>query len=332
VSSRQGRRRRGREVNGILLLDKPVGYSSNQALQSAKRLFNANKAGHTGNLDMLATGLLPLCFGHATKVCQFLLDADKHYLSEFTFGRRTSTGDAEGETISERPTVGLDAAHVSAAMRRFLGVIEQVPPMHSALKKNGQPLYKLARQGLEVERSKRQVRIDNFTLEHFSDQQATVDISCSKGTYVRTLAEDVGESLGCGAFVSALRRTGAGPYQIGEALDLETLGKISQQGGFEALDALLLPIDSALKHLPELHLTAASASCIEQGQAVTVNAAQAFGNVRLYDSRGDFVGVGEILADGRVEPRRLLRTHATERQRESAPEEHKFLVAHQGRG
>ncbi|MEQ8660434.1 MAG: tRNA pseudouridine(55) synthase TruB, partial [Gammaproteobacteria bacterium] len=196
------RKPRGREVNGILLLDKPIGISSNQALQHAKTIFQARKAGHTGNLDVQASGLLPICFGEATKVCQYLLDADKHYVSEFTFGRRTSTGDSEGETLAEASAAHLDAAAVSTAMSGFTGSIEQMPPMHSAIKRNGQPLYKLAHQGIEVARELRRVRIDRFELLSFECPRAIVSIHCSKGTYVRTLAEDVGAVLGCGAYVS----------------------------------------------------------------------------------------------------------------------------------
>jgi tRNA pseudouridine55 synthase len=317
MGSGTGRKQRGRQVNGILLLDKPVGISSNQALQSAKRLFDANKAGHTGNLDVLASGLLPVCFGQATKVCQFLLDADKHYRAEFTFGIRTTTGDAEGEIVSERSSAGLQASSIEAAMTTFSGVIEQIPPMYSALKRAGQPLYKLARQGLEVAREKRQVRIDHFSLHSFAAQQAVVDIRCSKGTYVRTLAEDLGEALGCGAFVSALRREGAGPYRIEQAFGLDVLGRILEEGEFAALDGLLMPIDSALQGLPQVQLSADRTHYVEQGQAVVVVHAPTEGLCRLYDDNKQFIGVGAFRDDGRVSLRRLLRTQTSESQQES---------------
>ncbi len=318
MSGRQGgRRRRGRDVNGILLLDKPVGISSNQALQRAKRLFQAAKAGHTGNLDVLASGLLPVCFGESTKVCQFLLDADKHYVSEFTFGRRTSTGDAEGETLETAPVDALDAAAVSAAMGAFRGEIEQLPPMHSALKRDGTPLYKLAHRGIEVERERRRVRIHRFELLSFSEARAVVDIRCSKGTYVRTLAEDLGEVLGCGAYVSGLRREGAGPFERRAAVDLETLAERLEAGGLAALDALLLPSDSALRSLPRLQLGIEAAHYLERGQAVLAPGAPRAGLLRLYDAGQRFLGVGEALGDGRVAPRRLFRAQATETQEKS---------------
>lgn len=317
--SRQTRRRsRGREVNGILLLDKPAGLSSNQALQRAKRLFDARKAGHTGNLDVLATGLLPVCFGSATKVCQFLLDADKQYRAEFTFGRRTATGDAEGEVLAERPVGALDAARVAHAMRAFSGWIDQVPPMHSALKRDGQPLYKLAQRGIVVDRAARRVRIDTYELVSFTSPVAVVDITCSKGTYVRTLAEDLGAALGCGAYMSALRRRAAGPYRLAEAWTLEALTAQAEAGGYAALDALLLAEDSALGHLVATTLSAEGTHYLRQGQAVRpVGMVPVPGLVRVYGDSGVFLGVGEALADGRIAPRRLFHVHAPETQGES---------------
>jgi len=313
---RNARRPRGRDVNGILLLDKPLGISSNQALQRAKAIFQARKAGHTGNLDVQASGLLPVCFGEATKVCQYLLDADKHYVSEFTFGQRTSTGDSEGEVLEQAPADHLEAAVVSAAMAGFSGWIEQLPPMHSAIKRNGQPLYKLAHQGIEVERDLRRVRIDRFELLQFEAPRAIVSIHCSKGTYVRTLAEDLGAALGCGAFVSALRREGAGPFRLDAGFTLEAL-EARAAGGAEQLDALLLPLDQALAHLPAVTLTEDAAYYLLKGQAVLVPRAPRDGLLRLYDVAGRFLGVGETQADGRVGPRRLFRAQASESQGES---------------
>lgn len=303
----RARKRRGRPVNGILLLDKPIGISSNAALQRAKRQFDAAKAGHTGNLDMLATGLLPVCFGEATKVCQFLLDADKRYRAEFTLGARTTTGDAEGEVISRRPTEGLDRAAVEAAVARFLGPIEQLPPMHSALKHQGQPLYKLAHQGIEVERQKRTVTIHAYEVVGFELPRVEVLVTCSKGTYVRTLAEDLGEMLGCGAHVSALRRERVGPYELADAWTLERLEWLAQRGQAE-LDRSLLPMDGALDLMPQVGLTAEMSYYLERGHPVLVPKAPTGGLLRLYDDLGRFLGVGEVLADGRVAPRRLFRS------------------------
>ncbi|MGE0485745.1 MAG: tRNA pseudouridine(55) synthase TruB [Gammaproteobacteria bacterium] len=311
-----GRRARGRDISGILLLDKPFGLSSNQALQRVKRLFDARKAGHTGNLDVLATGLLPICFGEATKVCQFLLDADKRYCADITFGQRTATGDAEGEVVAVRPTEGLDEATVRRAMEAFSGWIEQMPPMHSAIKQNGQPLYKLAHRGIEVAREVRRVRIDRFELQRFERPLAEVAIECSKGTYVRTLAEDLGEVLGCGGYVSALRRDGAGPYRLADAYTVEGLEQRLADGGHAALDALLLDQDTALEHLPRTELGDDAAWYFGRGQAVQATSAPRDGLLRIYDAAGHFLGVGEVLDDGRVSPRRLFHQQAPESQGE----------------
>lgn len=298
-------------LNGILLLDKPLGVSSNAALQSAKRLFGAAKAGHTGNLDVQASGLLPVCFGEATKVCQFLLDADKRYVSEFTLGRRTTTGDSEGETVYERATDTVTRAAIEDAIVGFCGPIEQLPPMHSALKHKGQPLYKLAHQGIEVERQKRTVIIHAFDVLAFDNPRLEVAVTCSKGTYIRTLAEDIGELLGCGGFVSRLRRERVGPYDIAEAWTLERLEGLAQRSEAE-LDRSLLPIDGALELMPRVCLSAESSFYLERGHAVLIPKAPTAGLLRLYDDGGRFIGVGEVLADGRVAPRRLFRLQGAE--------------------
>lgn len=303
------RRRRGRLVDGILLLDKPAGISSNQALQRARRLFDAAKAGHTGNLDVQATGLLPVCFGEATKVCQFLLDADKRYAASFRLGERTSTGDVEGEVLESRPVAGVGRADIEREAQGFTGTIAQVPPMHSAIKRNGQPLYKLAHQGIEVERDSRTVHIHRFVVTGWASPVAAVEVDCSKGTYIRTLAEDLGERLGCGAHVSALRRTGAGPFDLADALTLPQIEALAEQGT-SALDETLLPLDSALEALPRVALTEDATYYVTQGQAVLVPRAPTSGLLRLYDARERFVGVGEIIDDGRVAPRRLFRRPA----------------------
>ncbi len=306
------RRRQGRDVNGILLLDKPRGLSSNEVLQRAKRTFDAMKAGHTGNLDVQASGLLPICFGEATKVCQFLLEADKRYISEFTLGQRTTTGDCEGEVTSTRPTSGLTLAAVEAAVAGFRGQISQIPPMHSALKRNGQPLYKLAHQGIEVERESRQVTIHAFDVLSFENPRLVVDVRCSKGTYIRTLAEDLGEALGCGGFVSALRREQAGPYLLSAASSFDNLDECGAAGP-AALDALLLPVDSALGGMPRVELSDDAVFYFARGQAVQVVAETSRqGLLRLYDASARFIGVGEMMGDGRIAPRRLFRPQPVE--------------------
>ena len=306
-----GRRRRGRPVNGILVLDKPAGDSSNRALQVAKRLYGAAKAGHTGSLDPLATGVLPLCFGEATKFSQYLLDADKGYQSTFVLGRETDTADAEGETLAESSAAAVTQAQVEAAMADLRGAIEQLPPMYSALKQNGQPLYKLARQGIEVERKPRPVVISTFELSAFrGGEQAEVDvvIECSKGTYVRTLAQDLGRALGCGAHVGALRRTRSGPFTLADSVTLATLSALKDNDQLAQMDELLLPADAALGGLPLVTLSESGGFYLRQGQPVLVPNAPCSGMVRVALQDGEFLGVAEILDDGRVAPRRLIVT------------------------
>ncbi len=299
-------RKDGRDVNGILLLDKPLGASSNQALQRVKYLYRARKAGHTGSLDPLATGLLPLCFGAATKVSAFLLDADKHYRVRVKLGETTTTADAEGEVVKRAPVVGVDSDKVLAALSRFTGTIEQLPPMYSAVKHQGERLYKLARQGVEVERMPRQVQIYRLELVGIDLPEIEFEVHCSKGTYVRTLAEDIGNRLGCGGHVSALRRTGVGPYGEAEAR-LISMHEVeaAAEGGAGELDGLLLPLESALDRWPEVRLSADAAFYLRQGQAVLVPQAPTEGWVRLYGPSGELLGMGAILDDGRVQPRRL---------------------------
>ena len=300
------RRQRGRNVNGILLLDKPPGLSSNQALQRVKRLFDAAKAGHTGSLDPLATGLLPLCLGYTTKFSAFLLDADKRYRVRIRLGETTETADAEGEVIATAPTDAITEEQVRAVVAEFVGTIEQLPPMYSAVKHEGQRLYKLAREGKEVERTPRQIQIHAIDVLDLPLPDLICDVHCSKGTYVRTLAEDIGQRLGCGAYVAELRRTGVGPYVEGETAFV-TMDQVEAAAelGHEALDAMLLPLDSALGHCPAVKLSADAAFYLAQGQPVMVPKAPTEGLVRLYDSVGAFVGVGEILEDGKIQPKRL---------------------------
>ena len=300
-------RKQGRDVNGILLLDKPLGATSNQALQRVKRLFQARKAGHTGSLDPLATGLLPVCFGAATKVSGFLLDADKVYRVRVKLGETTTTADAEGEVVQTATTAGIERAAVTAVLARFMGPIEQMPPMYSAVKHQGERLYKLARQGIEVERAPRRVTIYRMELIDFDLPEIEINVHCSKGTYVRTLAEDIGAALGCGAHVSALRRTGAGPYREPEVA-LVTMAQVESaaEQGAAQLDALLQPLESALDRWPSVRLAADAAFYLRQGQPVLVPQAPTEGWVRLYGPSGEFLGMGSILDDGRVQPRRLL--------------------------
>ncbi|CAK0763669.1 tRNA pseudouridine(55) synthase [Gammaproteobacteria bacterium] len=308
---------RGRDVHGILLLDKPIGLTSNAALQEVKRLYRARKAGHTGSLDPLASGMLPLCLGEATKISGFLLDADKRYWAEFRLGVTTTTGDAHGEVLKTRPVGALDTDTVRAALARYTGQIEQIPPMHSAIKVQGRPLYTLAHQGITIERAARTITVYDFTLLSMEEERCTVHIHCSKGTYIRTLAEDVGEVLGVGAHVSALRRLAVGPFTNPEStVTMERLRAAGEEGD-AALESLLLPMDSALGQWPAVTLTSDSAFYMRQGQPVLVPRAPTSGLVRLYvrgktpggAGEGEvapFVGVGEVMDDGRIAPRRLI--------------------------
>jgi len=302
------RRQRGRRVDGILTLDKPEGITSNRALQQVKHLFQAQKAGHTGSLDELATGLLPICLGEATKVSAYLLDADKIYRATCRLGMTTNTADAMGETLNERPVPTLDRARIETALSPFRGAIEQVPPMHSALKHQGKRLYELAREGIEVERQPRPITIHSLELADFGDDWITIDVHCSKGTYIRTLAEDIGEQLGCGAHVSALRRLGAGPFRAEQMVTMAQLEAASAEAGMTALDGYLQPAAMALTDYPALALTDTLAYYLRQGQPVLVPNAPTSGLLRLYDDGEQFMGIGEVLDDGRIGPRRLFRT------------------------
>jgi len=301
-----GRRRvRGRPVDGILLLDKPRGITSNDALQQVKRLYFAQKAGHTGSLDPLADGLLPVCLGNATKLSAFLLDADKRYWVRVRLGEKTTTQDAEGEVVETRPAGHITEADVRAVLPRFLGEIEQLPPMYSAVKHEGQRLYKLAREGKEVERTPRRITIHHLALTAFESPEFEMEVHCSKGTYVRTLAEDMGEALGCGAHVVGLRRTGVGPYSADDMITLDRL-KAMHAEDRKSLDRLLLPIDSALGNWPAVNLNEDAAYYLKMGQPVLVPKSPTAGWVRLYDADQRFIGVGEVEEDGRIAPRRLM--------------------------
>ena len=294
-----------RDIDGVVLLDKPAGLTSNQALQRVKRLLKARKAGHTGSLDPLATGLLPLCFGEATKISAYLLEADKHYRTVARLGQRTDTADAEGEVIETRPVRAYTDAEIEAVLARFRGPIEQIPPMYSAVKQDGRRLYELARQGREVERPPRAVVIHALQLLGRDDAQLELDVRCSKGTYIRTLVEDIGEALGCGAHVAKLRRLGVAPYDEPEMVTLEQLEAAAEQGP-QALDGFLMPVASALAHWPRVVLDADGAHYLRLGQALQVPGAPAGGLLVLLGPQEEFIGIGQILDDGRVGPKRLI--------------------------
>ncbi len=309
------RRNRGRLIDGVLLLDKPQGISSNDALQKVKRVYNAAKAGHTGALDPLATGMLPICLGEATKFSQFLLDADKRYTVVAKLGVRTTTSDADGEVVSERP-VAVTLDQLNAALDGFRGTTMQVPSMYSALKYQGQPLYKYAREGIEVPREARPITVHELVLNRFDGDEVELDVHCSKGTYIRTIVDDLGEVLGCGAHVILLRRTQVAGYPYERMVQLEQIENLLQQAldqgrePKELLDPLLLPMDTAVATLPEVNMTEVVASYLMQGQPVQVPGAPTDGAVRLtVGADRVFVGLGQIDDDGLVAPKRLVNIH-----------------------
>lgn len=314
-----GRKRfKGRALDGVLVLHKDAAMTSNDALQQAKRLFFAAKAGHTGALDPLATGVLPLCFGEATKFSQYLLDADKRYKSTFCLGVSTETGDADGEVRERHSVSSLSEATVAQALDNFRGDIKQVPSMYSALKHNGQPLYKLARQGITVEREARDVTVYELKLLEFRSAQMLgedyaeldVEVFCSKGTYIRSIAEDLGELLGCGAHVSMLHRMAAGPFVEANAVSLQQLAAERGEGLAEQLDHHLLPTDAPVAQLARIELPEESAYYFKLGNAVMDAQVYRIGDegdmVRVFDSAERFLGVAELTDDGRVAPKRLL--------------------------
>ena len=295
-----------RNINGVLLLDKPLGFSSNQALQKVKWLFQAAKAGHTGTLDPLATGLLPICLGEATKFAQYVTDADKTYIATVKFGATTTTGDAEGEVIATSD-VRFTRAQLESACQSFHGEISQVPPMYSALKFEGKALYEYAREGVDIERQSRLVTISNITITQFDKDVATITVKCSKGTYIRTLAEDIGNVLGSGAYLIGLRRIETAGYELADAITIEQLEQKIKETPVEALQSLLLPIDSAILHLPAVTLNADAAHYLMQGQAVWVSGKVPHGEIRLFDDNARFLGLGFLQEDGKIAPKRLMR-------------------------
>jgi tRNA pseudouridine55 synthase len=294
------KRKSGCNVNGILLLDKRLGVSSNKALQEVRRLFNANKAGHTGSLDPLATGLLPLCFGEATKVAGLMLDEQKRYQVAVQLGVTTDTGDAEGAVITTMPVPEFSDEIMETCLQHFLGDIDQVPPMYSALKHNGKKLYELARKGETVDRKARRISIIELHKMDFSGDRLTLNVLCSKGTYIRSLAEDIGNYLGCGAMVNELRRLEVGQFSIKHAKTIEQLADMSEP----ELLACLMNVDKPLDYLPAVILSNEQAERVLHGQAVSTQES-ATGSVRLYQGMA-FLGLGEILMDGKLAPKKMF--------------------------
>lgn len=288
-------------VNGMLLLDKPEGCSSNQALQQVKHLLNAHKAGHTGSLDPIATGLLPICFGETTKICGMFLNADKTYKVQIRLGVTTETGDREGEII-ERTEPDFDREKLDAVLESYRGEFEQIPPMYSALKNDGQPLYKLARKGIVVERKPRSVKVYALTMDNRDKDMLELTVSCSSGFYIRTLAEDIGRDLGCGGHVEQLRRTGVGKFTIDQAFTVEQIDAVVSP---RERENLLMPTDLGLAHLPEIRVPEDLARYIQFGQSVRTDSAET-GLVRLYTEAGTFIGLGEVTPDRKVAPKRLF--------------------------
>lgn len=295
-----------KKIDGILLLDKPKDLTSHQALQKVKKLFNAKKVGHTGSLDPIATGMLPLCFGEATKFSQFLLESNKFYQFTAKLGEETDTGDSEGKILATTSNVNLSEEEIVTALQNFVGEIDQIPPMFSALKHKGQPLYKYARRGIHIERPARRVRIFSLFLEKFTKFELTLKIHCSKGTYIRSLASDLGRTLGCGAHVTSLRRISVTPYANEKMYTFPSLEEIYASTGMEGLNSCLLPIESALELFPAVKLSAAAAFYLRKGQAVRAPFEIGSSLVRLLSEDAKFIGIGQILSDGRVKPHRLL--------------------------
>lgn len=291
-----------RDISGILIVDKPVGLSSNAVLQRVKRLFRASKAGHGGSLDPLASGVLPVFFGAATRLSTYALDAPKRYVVEATLGARTTTGDAEGEVIARAPVPELGREQLAALLAvRFTGVLQQIPPMYSALKVAGRPLYALARQGVEVERAERAITIYEIQLLRLDGAIVELDVRCSKGTYIRTLVEDIGVALGCGAHVSVLRRSEAGPFTLAESHTLEALQACAEQSG-AALDACLLPLSRGVASLPRMIVSEAQADELRHGRVITI--AGCSGTVAVFDVAGQLLSIGEHDDAGLLHPRR----------------------------
>ncbi|KHT49094.1 tRNA pseudouridine(55) synthase TruB [Vibrio sinaloensis] len=306
------RRRKGRPINGVVLLDKPTGISSNDALQKVKRIYFAEKAGHTGALDPLATGMLPICLGEATKFSQFLLDSDKRYRVIAKLGERTDTSDSDGEVVETRP-VDVNLEKLEACIDKFRGESDQVPSMFSALKYQGKPLYEYARKGIEVPRESRKITVYEIVLHRFEGDEVEMEVHCSKGTYIRTIVDDLGEMLGCGAHVTMLRRTGVAKYPYEKMVTLEQLNELLEQAHCdevapkELLDPLLLPMDTAVEDLPEVNLNAELTNLVQHGMPVQVFGAPEGTPLRMTSGEEKlFIGVAEVNDDGKVAPKRLV--------------------------
>jgi len=298
-----------RDLNGILLLNKPIGLSSNAALQRARFIFRARKAGHTGSLDPQATGVLPLCFGEATKVSGFLLGSDKRYITTVQLGQTTTTGDTEGEILSDIPVTDISDTAIQIILDQFTGSITQIPPMFSALKHNGTPLYKLARKGIEVERKQREITIYELTLLNRTQDTLQLDVHCSKGTYIRTLAQDIGDALGFGAHITSLERTEVSPFDCSKLYTLEELQEMAEQPTEELLDSTLLPLDTAISQHPQIILSAEETTRVKYGLKVTRNDIPNAPLIRMYEESGEFIGIGRLSSDKTLAPKRLMRTN-----------------------
>lgn len=298
------RKRKGLAINGILLLDKPIGISSNKALQKIKYLYKAQKAGHTGSLDPLATGMLPICLGEATKTSHFLLNSDKSYQTTIQFGVTTTTGDTEGEVLEKKPVPTLDDITIKNLLMKFTGELEQIPPMYSALKHQGQPLYKLARQGKEIERKARNITIFNNTFLEKTEDSITVAVDCSKGTYIRSLAMDMGEELGCGAHITMLRRVRVSPFNYGKMFTLDEAIEAETNGN---LQEMLLPVDAGIIHFSKVVLEETDVEKLMFGQTIQIKHHLNTGEmVRIYNTENEFLGIGEIDSSGYIKPKRLI--------------------------
>jgi tRNA pseudouridine55 synthase len=299
------RRKKGRPVHGIITVDKPTGRSSNHVLQQVKRLFNAQKAGHTGSLDPLATGVLPICLGDATRISSYLLDSDKSYLVRCKLGVVTDSGDSDGEIIAENPVPEIEQQQLLDLLQQFIGEQEQVPPMYSALKLNGQPLYKLARQGIEVERKARRINIYDIQFVDMTTDTITLEVSCSKGTYIRSLIEDIGSQLGCGAHVIMLRRTQAAGFKIETAITIDDLVSIAEQG-LDALDALLSSSESALESWASIDLDEQQTVAMLHGQVIKTDTVLEPQLVKLFSQNKQFIGIAELQVDNSLAPKRIF--------------------------
>ena len=298
------RKKKGRDISGILILDKPLHISSNRAVQIIKRLYGAKKVGHTGSLDPLASGVLPICLGHATKVSQYLLASDKTYHFTMKLGQTTQTGDVEGDVVLERSIPAIDDIAIDALLKEFTGGIQQIPPMYSALKHNGQRLYALAREGKVVDRPARDVTIKSLELLSKTDDSLTLEVCCTKGTYVRTLAEDLGEQLGCGAHVTYLRRIKTGPFELNEAVSIEQLESL--QGDINALDQQLNTLDLALQEYPVVDCADEEVADLCLGRQVHVASLQHHPLIRLNDPKGNIFGLGKWKEGNYLAPIRIF--------------------------